>query len=277
MSDMEVPEELPEAPLFEQEAKVRLVPHVFDKLFRRAGDRRGLYLAETKDRFVISDGQQEVYLMLSLGVSVAVALIMCLLARGFDVWPLFLVAGLFTAVTVASAVFMRRISTTFDRRKRRITQEMTRACCFSRRVEYDLDDAKCFTRDGSGRLSIIAMELSSGEQVALTYPGWFDVDDLKTIGPNRMNNFLLRIRGQAGRKFPPSHVLARGNRDAEHPWELSIVQNDVIKVLENFGESGWWKGRLGTGEQGMFPVGWTVEMAPSDLAAAAIANANKME
>ena len=113
--------------------------------------------------------------------------------------------------------------------------------------------------------------------MALTYPGWFDVDDLKTIGPNRMNNFLLRIRGQAGRKFPPSHVLARGNRDAEHPWELSIVQNDVIKVLENFGESGWWKGRLGTGEQGMFPVGWTVEMAPSDLAAAAIANANKME
>ena len=86
-----------------------------------------------------------------------------------------------------------------------------------------------------------------------------------------MNNFLLRIRGGAKRKFPPSHVQARADREAEEAGDLSIVRGDVIKVLSAPENSGWWEGKLRSGETGMFPVGWTQELAPSDLAAAAIA------
>lgn len=249
------------------------VPAPFRKLHRRSGERFGLYLAETKNRFVVSDGQREVLGLWALLVTVALMLVFLLIAKAYELLGLFVVGGCLLPLVVVEVFFMKRLTTTFDRRSRRVVQVTTTRLCWRSRNEVDLDDVVRVVRRGLGRPAVMVAELSSGEELPLTYPGLTANEDLKSNGPNRLNNFLLRVRGQAGRKFPPSYVVARGARTGDSPSELSFEANDVIRVLaaasEVPGGGGWWRGKLANGSVGYFPPNYTVEMTPSELAASA--------
>jgi hypothetical protein len=168
IKDEEPPAELGEPPRLEgdpEDTKLD-VPKPFTKLHRRAGDRWGLYLAETKNRFVVSDGQREVFGLLALMVFVEVGL-------------------------------MLRLTTTLHRRTRRMVQETTRWLCFTSRNEFDLDDVVRVRKQGLGRQARIVAELSGGEEVPLTYASVVvSQEDLKVRGFKvrgiLLNNFLFR-------------------------------------------------------------------------------------
>ena len=145
------------------------VPKPFTKLHRRSGDRWGLYLAETKNRFVVSDGQREVFALLGLLVTLVLVLILMLLGKAFEVVPLLVVAGCLSALLFVEVALMTRLTTTLHRRTRRMVQETTRWLCVTTRNEFDLDDVLRVKKQGLGRQARIVAELSGGEEVPLTY------------------------------------------------------------------------------------------------------------
>ncbi len=247
-------------------------PKPFLKLHRRSGDRLGLYLAETKNRFVVSDGQRELFGLMGLLLTVLLFIVLMLLGKAFDVLPLLIVAGCLLPLMVVEVFFMKRLTTTLNRRTRRMEQETTRWLCVTTRNEFDLDDVLRVKKQGLGRQARIVAELSGGEEIALTYASVVaSQDDLKTNGPNRMNNFLLRVRGRAKRKWPPTYVTARAARavsEERREVELEFEEGETIKVLEVPESSGgWWKGKLASQKIGWFPASFGQEIAPSELAA----------
>ena len=252
-------------PEFAGDEHVVAEPLKFRKLHRRAGEKWGLYLAETKSRFVVSDGQREVLGLFAVGGTLAIILLLLLFGRAFDLWSFFVLAAILVFLIVVETWMMERKTTTWNRRTGRMVQEVTKGLCFTKKSEYDLDDVVGVKKDGEGRAARILVEFSGGEEVALTYTGLKLGDDLKTIGPGRMNQFLKRIRGQAKRKYPPPYVLARAAWSSEREGDLSFEAQTMIKVLDT-DESGWWKGKLREGSIGVFPCNWTVEMSPSEVA-----------
>ncbi len=145
------------------------VPKPFTKLHRRSGDRWGLYLAETKNRFVVSDGQREVFGLLALLVTLAMVIVFMLLGKAFEVVALLAVAGCLALLVLAEVALMVRLTTTLHRRTRRMVQETTRWLCVTSRNEFDLDDVVRVRKQGLGRQARIVAELSGGEEVPLTY------------------------------------------------------------------------------------------------------------
>lgn len=262
-----------ELPLFPNETEAVAKPHPFKKLFRRAGEKQGLYLSETKNRFVVSDGQREVLGLFFVVLCLAVVLILWIIGRAVEVWPLFYVSGIICVAMFCAPFFMIRMTTIFNRKTRRMIFEVTRGLWFTVRNEYDLDDVLRVKKEGTGKKARIVVDLSSEEEIPVTLYGLYGVNELKTIGPNRMNNFLKRIRGETKPKFPPSYVMSRGPWKSEVEGDLNFEANSVIKVMEA-SESGWWKGKLADGSSGLFPVNYTMDMAPSELAASASNSSN---
>jgi hypothetical protein len=95
----------------------------------------------------------------------------------------------------------------------------------------------------------MVVELSSGDAIPITYSGSKASEELKTLGPPRMNSFLRRIRGECPRVYPPPYVLARAEFKAEREGDLTLALGTFIKVLEA-NEDGWWKGKIGDGSIG---------------------------
>ncbi len=158
------------APKFpNEEDEDSVLPVKFTKLHRRAGDRLGLYLAETKNRFVVSDGQREVVAMFALLFTGILVLFFMILGKALEEAALIIVAGCLVPCLGVEVFFMKRLTTTLDRRRRRMVQDTTRWLCFTRRNEFDLDDVVKVSKRGLGRKAVIEAELSSGETVALTY------------------------------------------------------------------------------------------------------------
>lgn len=239
-------------------------PARFRKLHRRAGKRFGYWIAETKHRFVITDNLREVAGLCAMGVTIALMLLALLIGRAFDLWSLFVLAAILGVSNGVWTWFMVRITTTLDRRTRRMVVEKTFGLCRAHRTEYDLADVVRATKRGEGRQAVVIIELSSGEEVAATFTGLKSSEELKTIGPDRLNRFLKRVRGEITREYPPPYVLGRAEWKAERDGDISIGIGTFIKVLEA-GEDGWWKGKLSEGVIGMFPAHFTVELAPSEL------------
>jgi hypothetical protein len=131
-------------------------------------------------------------------------------------------------------------------------------------AEYDLDDVVRVFKQGEGRQARMLVELSSGEEIPITFTGTKTSAELKSIGPNRINNFLRRIRNEAKRVYPPPYVLGRAEFLAQGTDDLTIQPGTFIKVLEA-SESGWWKGKISDGNVGLFPAHYTCELAPSEL------------
>ena len=250
------------------------VPRPFVKIHRRVGERLGLDLMESKGKFVVSDGQREVLALWALLLTLSVSLVLLLVGQALDSTPVFAVGAGLAALMVGQVAVMVRLTTTLDRRRRRMVQEKTRFLCWSWRSEWDLDDVASFDQEGVGKAGCIWARLSSGEKVAMTYPSVLgNPEDLKRNGPMRLNNFLLRVRGQAKRRPLPTHVMVREDWSAEEDAPgrdgiLDLVKNEVVKVVEIPEDgSGWWKGKLSNGKIGYFPVNHTMEMAPSEIAA----------
>jgi hypothetical protein len=177
---MELQSPAEKAPKFPGDAQESNVPALFTKLHRRSGERAGLYLAETKNRFVVSDGQWEVLAVWAVVITFAVIVLFMILGKATSEVALIIVAGCLTPCLLVEVLFMRRLTTTLDRRRRRMIQDTTRWCCVTRRNEFDLDDVVKLAKKGLGRQAIIEAHLSSGETVPLTYASIFkSQDDLK--------------------------------------------------------------------------------------------------
>ncbi len=76
----------------------------------------------------------------AIGATTALALLALLIGRAFDQWALFILAALLAVLNGVWTWFMVRITTTFDRRSRRMVQEATYGVFRTYRTEYDLDD-----------------------------------------------------------------------------------------------------------------------------------------
>jgi type IV secretory pathway VirB3-like protein len=127
------------APKFPGEEDYSILPLKFTKLHRRSGDRFGLYLAETKNRFVVSDGEREVFAMFGLLITIALILLFMLIGKGSETVALIIVSGCLLPFVAVEVFLMKRLTTTLDRRKRRMIQETTRWLCSTKRNEFDLD------------------------------------------------------------------------------------------------------------------------------------------
>jgi hypothetical protein len=160
---------------------------------------------------------------------------------------------------------MVRMTTTWNRRTGRMLQEISKGLCFTKKTEYDLDDVVNVQKIGEGKTAQVVIEFSSGEIVPATFTGLNIGEDLKTIGPNRMNMFLKRIRGECKRVYPPPFVLSRGEWNSGVEGDLVFEGQTMIKVLQTK-ESGWWEGKLREGDVGVFPVNYTMELPPSEVA-----------
>jgi hypothetical protein len=104
-------------------------PEPFHRLHRRAGQRFGYYLAETKHRFVVIDNLRELAGLCAMFVTVSVAILSLLIGRAFDQWALFVLAALLLLVNGVWTWFMVRVNTTFDRRTQRMVKETTHGLC----------------------------------------------------------------------------------------------------------------------------------------------------
>lgn len=240
-------------------------PHKFVRLFRRAGSRFGTYAAETKHRFVVVDSTRELLGLVAMGATGGGALLALLLGRALELWALLWLALLLMLLNGAYTFFMVRVTTTLDRRSRRMVQETTVGLCRTRRQEWDLDDVVRVFKQGEGRAALMLVELSSGDSVALTLTGVFKgAEEIKTLVPNRVNNFLRRVRGEIPKVWPPPYLLGRVEFAGSLEGELPLRPGVFLKVLE-VNDSGWWKGKVADGSIGYFPVHFTMEVAPSEL------------
>lgn len=157
------------APKFPDDKDASIVPVPFTKLHRRAGERLGLYLSETKNRFVVSDGQREVLSLFALLLTSALILLFMILGKALEEVALVITAGCLVPCLAVEVWFMKRLTTTLDRRRRRMIQDTTRWLCSTSRNEFDLDDVVKVVKKGLGKKAVIEAQLSSGESVLLTY------------------------------------------------------------------------------------------------------------